>query len=79
MADDMHAGVLIIDQNGGAKAGAAARDLFNFAIHLAKLGARAVLSAEGYDVAKALKVVDGWVEQAAAEHAAALTRQGGPR
>lgn len=67
MADDKDAGVLIIEQNGGQTAGEAGHDLTQLVIHLAKLGARALLSANGYDVEKALKVIDGWAEQAVAQ------------
>ena len=72
MADDKPTGVLIIEQNGGQAAGAAGHELTQLVIHLAKLGARVLLSANGYDVEKALKVIDGWAEQAAAQ-------DGGPR
>ena len=69
MADDEQAGILIIKQNGGQAAGAAGHDLTQFIIAVTGLAARTLLSAEGYDVDKALKVIDSWMQRYAEQAA----------
>ena len=66
LADDRQAGILIMEQNGGQQAGPAADELIRFNIALTKLAARVLLSANGYDPAKTLKVLDGWLARLAA-------------
>jgi hypothetical protein len=65
LADDRQAGMLIIEQNGGSAAGAAAEDLNHLLICVLKLAARVMLSANGYDPDKALKVLDQWIARLA--------------
>lgn len=58
LADDADAGVLILRQN--------AADAEALTIAVTSLAVRVLLAACGYDVAKALSVIDGWMAQAAA-------------
>ncbi len=71
MADDRQAGMLIIEQNGGQAAGAAGSDLTHLLIAVLKLANRVLLSANGYDPDKALKVIDQWMARLAAGQAGA--------
>jgi hypothetical protein len=65
LIDDRAAGMLIIDQNGGARAGAAGEELVRLVIDLAVLAEVILLKANGYDVGKALKAIEGFMEQSA--------------
>jgi hypothetical protein len=66
MADDQEAGMLIIEQHGGLVAGAAGSELTHLLIATLKLANRVLLSANGYDPDKALKVIDQWMTRLAA-------------
>jgi hypothetical protein len=63
IADDKDAGVLIIQQNGGAAAGTAGGELEELVIALTALSVRTLLAANGWNVA--LAVIDGWTVDAA--------------
>jgi hypothetical protein len=63
LADDAQAGVLIIQQNGGRDAGPAGGELEELVIALTALSVRVLLSANGWDVDRALAVIDQWTEQ----------------
>jgi len=65
IADDKDAGVLIIQQNGGAAAGRAGGELEELVIALTALSVRTLLAANGWNVARALAVIDGWTVDAA--------------
>jgi hypothetical protein len=56
LADDRDAGLLVIDQHTGSAEQSSA-----LIVGTTKLAARVLLSANGYDVAKALAVIDGWM------------------
>ena len=58
VARDADAAVLLVDQ--ARKAGTL--DLLAF--NVAHVAARAMLGAEGYDVAKVLRVLDAWIDEA---------------
>lgn len=60
IADDQAAGMLIIDQNTQTP-----EDGARLVVAVVKQAARTLLAANGYDVAKTLKVIDGWVTVAA--------------
>jgi hypothetical protein len=66
IADDKPTGVLIIEQNGGQAAGTAGGELTRLVIAVTKLANRCLLSANGYDPDKALKVIDAWMTRLAA-------------
>jgi hypothetical protein len=61
LADDAHTGVLIIQQNGGRDADAG--ELEELLIAVTALSVRVLLSANGWDVDRALAVIDQWTEQ----------------
>jgi hypothetical protein len=65
LVDDRSAGILIIEQNGGEKAGSSADELTRLLIDTAALAQVILLKACGYDVRKALAAMDGWMDQAA--------------
>ena len=58
VAQDADAAVLLVDQ--ARKAGTLDLLVFN----VAHVAARATLGAEGYDVAKVLRVLDSWMDEA---------------
>jgi len=58
VAHDADAAVLLVDQ--ARKAGTLDLLVFN----VAHVAARAMLGAEGYDVAKVLRVLDSWMDEA---------------
>jgi hypothetical protein len=64
MADDVDKGMLMIEQHHVPK------EAGMFVMSLVKAARRALLSAEGYDVHRALAVLDQWMEDAAARSAA---------
>lgn len=68
LADDKQAGILIIEQNGGQALPPGA-ELTRLIMAVTKLGARCLLSANGYDPDKTLKVVDGWLARLAGDEA----------
>lgn len=59
MADDVDKGMLLIEQHHVPKEAAL------FVLSLVKATRRALLSAEGYQVERALAVLDQWMEDAA--------------
>jgi hypothetical protein len=63
IANDANAGVLIIDQ-AATTPGKADAGLSQLAIDMAFASARALLSANGYDVPTTLKLIDGWIDEA---------------
>jgi hypothetical protein len=58
MADDVGAGMLLIEQHHVSPESA------QFVMALVKAARRAILSAEGYQVDRALAVLDQWLEDA---------------
>jgi hypothetical protein len=64
IADDADSGMLILRQHGGD-----ARDAGIFMMGLAAVSARALLSANGWNVTKTLAVLDKWAEHYALEGA----------
>ena len=70
ICDDADAGVLIIQQNGGETAGAAGVELQRLVIATTTLAVRVLLSANGFNVDKALAVIDQWIGQYAKADAA---------
>ena len=74
LADDAHAGVLIIQQNGGRDA-TNAGELEELLIAVTALSVRVLLSAEGWNVDRALAVIEQWTEQYA-KHPATQPRPG---
>ena len=58
VTQDQDAAVLLVDQ--ARKAGTLDLLVFN----MAHVAARAMLGAEGYDVAKVLRVLDSWMDEA---------------
>jgi hypothetical protein len=61
LADDSHAGVLIIQQNGGANRDVG--ELEELLIAMTSLSVRVLLAANGWDVDRALAVIEQWTEQ----------------
>ena len=61
LAADADAGVLIIQQNGGRDANAG--ELEELLIAMTALSVRVLLSANGWDVDRALAVIEQWTEQ----------------
>jgi hypothetical protein len=62
LADDADAGVLIIQQNGGKHPGDVG-ELEELVIALTSLSVRVLLSACGWDVDRAVKVVEQWTDR----------------
>jgi hypothetical protein len=75
LADDAHAGVLIIQQNGGSAAGPVGGELEELLIAVTALSVRVLLAANGWDVDRALAVIQQWTDQYA-KHPA--TQRPGP-
>jgi hypothetical protein len=67
LADDADSGILVMSQHGGAVQGADEATVFMMS--LAAVGARAILSASGYNVARALQMLDAWSAEYAQEPA----------
>lgn len=65
LVDDRAAGMLIIDQNGGAQLGEAGRELTGLLIDTVDLAQMILLKATGYNVGKALTAMDTWMAQLA--------------
>jgi hypothetical protein len=65
LADDRDTGILIIEQNGGRDAQNAG-ELTRLLISVTKLAARSLLSANGYDPGRTMKVIDAWLARLAA-------------
>jgi hypothetical protein len=65
LADDADSGILVMSQHGGCTPGT--EDATVFMMSLAAVAARAVLSAAGYNVEKALKMLDSWASEYAEE------------
>jgi hypothetical protein len=61
LLDDADAGLLIIRQNGIAD-GTAGREARELVLAVTALANRSLLSANGADVARALNVVDQWID-----------------
>lgn len=57
---DPDRGVAILTAHGGADSA----ELSTLAVSVAGIAARAVLSANGYNVHKALEIIDGWIDEA---------------
>jgi hypothetical protein len=60
LVDDQETGVLIIAQNGATQA-----ELSALVVALAGLNVRTLLSANGGDVERAVRVIDQWIGRAA--------------
>jgi hypothetical protein len=75
LADDKDAGVLIIQQNGAGAAGSAGGELEDLVIALTALAVRTVLAASGWNVGRALAVIDAWTADAAAAAAPGPSHQ----
>jgi hypothetical protein len=71
ICDDADAGVLIIQQNGGAAAGPAGNEMTKLVIATTALAVRVLLSANGFNVKKALAVIDQWIGELAEADSAA--------
>jgi hypothetical protein len=65
LADDPDSAVLVMSQHGGCAPGN--EDASVFMMSLAAVAARAVLSAAGYNVQKALEMLDTWTSEYAEE------------
>jgi hypothetical protein len=71
LCDDADAGVLIIQQNGGETAGADGIELTHLLLAMTALSVRVLMSANGFDVDKAMAVIDQWIGQYAKADSAA--------
>jgi hypothetical protein len=58
ICDDADAGVLILQQHGRSR-----DELRELTLAVTALAVRVLLSANGFNVAKTMKVIDQWVEQ----------------
>jgi hypothetical protein len=65
ICDDAGAGVLILQQQGGTR-----DELRELTLAVTALAVRVLLSANGFNVAKTMKVIDQWIEQYGREAAA---------
>jgi len=54
--------VLIVQQNGGYAGGEANKQLTELTLAVTALAVRVLLSANGFNVAKTMKVIDQWIE-----------------
>jgi len=57
ICDDADAGVLILQQHGGTR-----DELRELTLAVTALAVRVLLSANGFNVAKTMKVIDQWIE-----------------
>jgi hypothetical protein len=71
IADDPDSGVLILSQHGGCLPGAEGMKAAAFMVALAGVSARALLSAHGYNVERALEILDTWAAEYADNSAVA--------
>jgi hypothetical protein len=62
ICDDADAGVLILQQNGGYAGGPANNELTELTLAVTTLAVRVLLSANGFNVAKTMGVIDQWIE-----------------
>jgi hypothetical protein len=60
ICDDADAGVLILQQNGGADQDPG--ELTELALALTALSVRVLLSANGFNVKKTMEVIDQWID-----------------
>jgi hypothetical protein len=65
LADDPDSGILVMSQHGGCSQGADEATVFMMS--LAAVGARALLSASGYNVQRAMEMLDSWAAEYAEE------------
>jgi hypothetical protein len=65
LVDDSDSGILVMSEHGGCAPGN--EDATVFMMSLAAVAARAVLSASGYHVENALKMLDAWAVEYAEE------------
>jgi hypothetical protein len=70
IAQDADAGVLLIN-NAASVPDHLDRNMVQLCIDMAFASARALLSANGYNVAETLRVIDTWIDEAARSLAAA--------
>ena len=68
--DDPDSGLLIISQHGGCQPGPEGDRVTAFMLALASLAARAMLASNGYNVERALRVLDAWTAEYADDAAA---------
>jgi hypothetical protein len=69
IADDTDSGVLIVSQHGGCLPGAEGMQAAAFMMALAGVSARALLSSHGYNVERALEILDTWAAEYADDSA----------
>jgi hypothetical protein len=69
--DDPDSGLLIISQHGGCKPGPDGDRVTTFMLALASLAARAMFASNGYNVERAVRVLDAWTAEYADDAAAA--------
>jgi hypothetical protein len=62
IADDHETGILIIEEHGGRAAGPAGAELTHLLLAVNALAARVLLSANGFNVADTLTLLDQWIE-----------------
>lgn len=62
ICDDVDAGVLIIQQNGGYPPDKATPELTELTLAVTALAVRVLLAANGFNVAKTMSVIDQWIE-----------------
>ena len=62
ICDDADTGVLILRQHGAYAGDEDSRNLSELTLAVTSLAVRVLLSANGYNVAKTMKVIDQWIE-----------------
>jgi rhamnose utilization protein RhaD (predicted bifunctional aldolase and dehydrogenase) len=62
ICDDADTGVLILRQHGAYAGGEDSKNLSELTLAVTSLAVRVLLSANGYNVAKTMKVIDQWIE-----------------
>jgi rhamnose utilization protein RhaD (predicted bifunctional aldolase and dehydrogenase) len=62
ICDDADTGVLILRQHGAYAGDEDSKNLSELTLAVTSLAVRVLLSANGYNVAKTMKVIDQWIE-----------------
>lgn len=70
LCDDVDTGVLITQQNGGAEAGPEGAELTELLYAVIGLAVRTLLASNGYNVDKAMAVIDLWLREYGRQQAA---------
>jgi len=63
ICDDADTGVLIMRQNGGYAGTDESTELSELTLAVTSLAVRVLLSANGYNVGKTMKVIEQWIER----------------